>query len=140
MFREFPRKEFEQVVKLAGLDALIKEKGEDYMCGENGAALSGGEKQRISIARALLQNSKVLLVDEATAALDSQNSHKIMNSILDLENMTRIVVTHNLDEGNLKKFDCILTIKNGSVSEYGKFSELMDQKGYFYSLYTVAQQ
>lgn len=140
MFREFPRKEFEQVVKLAGLDALIKEKGEDYMCGENGAALSGGEKQRISIARALLQNSKVLLVDEATAALDSQNSHKIMNSILGLENMTRIVVTHNLDEGNLKKFDCILTIKNGSLSEYGKFSELMDQKGYFYSLYTVAQQ
>ena len=139
MFSDFPKEEIDRVIEMSGLSELIAKKGEGYMCGENGCGLSGGEKQRISIARALLRKSKVLLVDEATASLDVKTSSIVLNSILGLENMTRIIVTHNLEEGCLKKFDKILTLKNGSVLEAGSFSELMDKKGYFYSLYTVAQ-
>ena len=139
MFKEFPKDEVDRVIDMAGLRELIEEKGEDYLCGENGCGLSGGEKQRISIARALLRNAKVLLIDEATAALDAETSNRVIKAILALKNMTRIVVTHDLDAGTLKKYDSILTLKHGKIIEDGTFEELMGNKGYFYSLYTVAQ-
>ena len=139
MFREFPKEEVGRAIRLSGLNALIEERGEGYLCGENGSGLSGGEKQRISIARSLLRRSGVLLVDEATAALDAQTAWQVSNSILHLEGLTRIVVTHALDEGLLRQYDGILTLKNGSIVETGTFAELMAQKGYFYSLYTVSQ-
>ena len=139
MFSEFPQEEVDRAIKLSGLSALIAERGEDYFCGENGNALSGGEKQRISIARSLLKKSQVLLVDEATAALDPQTAYQVSDAILNLDSLTRIVVTHALDEALLKRYDCILTLKNGKIVEAGNFEELMEQKAYFYSLYTVAQ-
>lgn len=139
MFSDFPKPEVDRAIALSGLSALIAERGEDYLCGENGCGLSGGEKQRISIARSLLKKSQVLLVDEATAALDAQTAFQVSNAILDLQDLTRIVVTHALDENLLKQYDCILTLKNGSITESGSFDELMQKKGYFYSLYTVSQ-
>ncbi len=139
MFDEFAKDEVAQAVKLSGLDTLIAEKGEAYLCGENGNALSGGEKQRISIARCLLRKTPVLLVDEATAALDAETAFYVTNSILGLEGLTRIVVTHALEETLLKQYDSILTLKNGKLVESGSFEDLMNQKGYFYSLYTVSQ-
>ncbi len=139
MFREFPRDEVDRAITLSGLSALIEEKGEGYLCGENGTGLSGGEKQRISIARSLLRHSAVLLVDEATAALDAQTAWQVSNAILHLDGLTRVVVTHALDAGLLSQYDEILTLKNGSLVETGSFNELMDRKGYFYSLYTVSQ-
>jgi len=139
MFSEFPKEAVDRAIELSGLSALIAQKGEDYLCGENGSGLSGGEKQRISIARSLLKNSQVLLVDEATAALDAQTAYQVSDSILNLEGITRIVVTHALDESLLRRYDCILTLKNGTITESGEFDELMDKKGYFYSLYTVSQ-
>ena len=139
MFSEFPKEEVDQAIELSGLSKLIAERGEDYLCGENGCGLSGGEKQRISIARSLLKKSQVLLVDEATAALDTQTAFYVSNAILDLKDLTRIVVTHTLDENLLKRYDCVLTLKNGSIAESGNFDELMAKKGYFYSLFTVSQ-
>ena len=139
MFSDFPREEVDRAIELSGLSKLIAERGEDYLCGENGSGLSGGEKQRISIARSLLKKSQVLLVDEATAALDAKTAFQVSNSILDLNDLIRVVVTHALDENLLKRYDCVLTLKNGSVSEYGSFDELMTKKGYFYSLFTVSQ-
>lgn len=139
MFTDFPREEVDRAIELSGLSGLIAERGEDYLCGENGSGLSGGEKQRISIARSLLKKSQVLLVDEATAALDAQTAFQVSNSILDLKGLTRIVVTHSLDEALLKRYDCLLTLKNGRVTESGTFEDLMRQKGYFYSLFTVSQ-
>lgn len=139
MFNEFPKEDVDRVIEMAGLRELIAEKGEDYLCGENGSGLSGGEKQRISIARALLRNAKMLLIDEATAALDAETSNRVIGAILALKNMTRIVVTHDLDAGTLRQYDSILTLKNGKIVEDGSFETLMQNKGYFYSLYTVAQ-
>ena len=139
MFSEFPKEEVDRAVYLSGLSKLIEEKGEDYLCGENGSGLSGGERQRISIARALLRKTPVLLVDEATASLDAQTSYEVLDAILKLDGYTRVVVTHDLDENILRRCNGLFTLKNGVVLEQGTFDELMDQKGYFYSLYTVSQ-
>jgi len=139
MFCDFPEAEVDRAIALSGLSALIAERGADYACGENGRGLSGGEKQRISIARSLLKRSQVLLVDEATAALDAQTAFQVSDAILDLEDITPIVVTHDLEGELLKRYDCILTMKNGKIAEQGSFEALMAQKGYFYSLFTVSQ-
>lgn len=139
MFGEFDEAEVDRVIRLSGLEELIRERGTDYLCGENGSGLSGGEKQRISIARSLLRKSSVLLVDEATAALDAKTSTQVSSAILDLEGLTRIVITHTLEESLLKRYDCILTLKNGTIEENGTFDELMEKKGYFYSLYTISR-
>lgn len=139
MFASFPKAEVDRAIALSGLSKLIEERGEDYRCGENGSGLSGGERQRISIARSLLKKAQVLLVDEATAALDAQTAYQVSSAILDLPELTSIVVTHSLDEALLKRYDCILTLKNGRIAEAGSFPELMEKKGYFYSLYTVSQ-
>ena len=139
MFADFPAEEVERAIHLSGLSTLIEEKGADYCCGENGVNLSGGEKQRISIARSLLRNANVLLADEVTAALDAETAYQVSDAILNLQNMTRIVVTHALDGGLLQRYDRILTMKSGKIVESGTFRELMEQKGYFYSLYTVSQ-
>ncbi len=139
MFSEFPEEEIDRAVRLSGLKKLIDEKGSDYLCGENGSGLSGGERQRISIARALLRKTPVLFVDEATASLDAETSFEVLDAILKLDGYTRVIVTHDLDENILRRCTGLFALKNGAVSEQGSFDELMDKKGYFYSLYTVSQ-
>ncbi len=139
MFTEFPEEEVRRAVQLSGLEQLLDEKGEDYLCGENGAGLSGGERQRISIARALLRKTPVLLIDEATASLDAETSFGVLNAILNLEGYTRIIVTHDLDENILRRCTGVFTLKDGVVLEHGTFGELMEDKGYFYSLFTISQ-
>ena len=139
MFKDFPKAQVDEAIRLSGLSQLISEKGEHYLCGENGCHLSGGEKQRISIARSLLRKSQILLADEATASLDAETAYQVSDAILNLQDMTRIVVTHALDGKLLRKYDGILTMKSGQIVESGTFDALMQQKGYFYSLYTVSQ-
>ena len=139
MFYEFPKAEVNRAIELSGLSKLIADRGEEYLCGENGSGLSGGEKQRVSIARSLLKKSQVLLVDEATAALDAETAYQVSSAILSLDDITSIVVTHSLDEGLLKRYDGIITLKNGTIVEVGTFDELIAEKGYFYSLFTISQ-
>ena len=140
MFSEFPEEEIDRAVRLSGLSRLIEEKGADYLCGENGAGLSGGERQRISIARALLRKTPVLLVDEATASLDAETTFGVLDAILKLDGYTRVIVTHDLDENVLSRCTGLFALKNGRISEQGTFAGLMEQKGYFYSLFTVSQR
>ena len=138
MFHEFSDKEVTLALERSGLSEFIEKRGEEFVCGEYGANLSGGERQRISIARALLRKSPILLVDEATAALDAATARAVSFSILNLVGMTRIVVTHRLEEAILRRYDKILVMKNGTICEQGNFDTLMQQKGQFYSLFQIA--
>lgn len=138
MFHEFSDKEVTLALERSGLSEFIEKRGEDFVCGENGSNLSGGERQRISIARALLRKSPIILVDEATAALDAATARAVSFSILNLVGMTRIVVTHRLEEAILRRYDKILVMKNGTICEQGNFDTLMQQKGQFYSLFQIA--
>ena len=139
MFRDFPKAEVDRALVLSGLSSLIAQKGSGFLCGENGCNLSGGEKQRISIARCLLRKSSLLLVDEATSSLDAQTAAQVSQALLDLTGVTEIVVTHSLDAPLLRQYDEVIAMKAGNLVEAGTFDELMEKKGYFYSLYTVTQ-
>lgn len=138
MFRSFPDGMVLSAAERSGLASVMAEKGEHYRCGENGSGLSGGERQRVSIARALLRRTPVLMLDEATAALDNQTGFEITDAILKLEGLTRIVVTHRLEEKLLRQYDSILVLQDGRITERGSYETLMARKGYFYSLYTVS--
>ena len=139
LFQKYSEEEMELAIEKSGLKNLILEKGLDYPCGENGAALSGGERQRINIARSLLRKTPILLADEITAALDKENSYLVLDSLLSLENIAEILVLHDLDSRILNRVDRICVLKEGEIVEEGIFSELMEKKGYFYSLFTMEQ-
>ena len=139
LFQKYSEEEMELAIEKSGLKNLILEKGLDYPCGENGAALSGGERQRINIARSLLRQTPILLADEITAALDKENSYLVLDSLLSLENITEILVLHDLDSRILSRVDRICVLKEGEIVEEGIFSELMEKKGYFYSLFMMEQ-
>ena len=139
LFQKYSEEELKQAIEKAGLKNLISEKGLDYPCGENGSALSGGERQRINIARSLLRKTPILLADEITAALDKENSYLVLDSLLSLENITEILVLHDLDARILSRVDRICVLKEGEILEEGVFTELMEKKGYFYSLFTMEQ-
>ena len=123
-----------EAINKSGLAKLIEEKGPEYRCGENGCNLSGGEKQRISIARALVKKSQLLLLDEATSALDNETSSSITNNLLDIDNATKIMITHRLEADILQKIDEIIVMKNGQIVESGSYKDLMNNNSTFKSL------
>ena len=132
----FTDEEIKQAVQQSGLESYVldNESGLQALCGENGSNLSGGQKQRVSIARALIRKTPILLLDEATSSLDNQVTTEIENSILKIQDLTALVVTHKLNKSMLKKYNRILFMKNGVIVEDGSFDNLMDRKGEFYKL------
>ena len=132
----FTDEEIKQAVQQSGLESYILENelGLQTLCGENGSNLSGGERQRLSIARALIRKTPILLLDEATSSLDNKVTTEIENSILEIQDLTVLVVTHKLNKSMLKKYNRILFMKNGVIVEDGSFDNLMDRKGEFYKL------
>ena len=137
MFGNYSEDKIKHCIEKAGLSDLVKEKGIDYICGENGSNLSGGESQRIAIARCLIKESPILLVDEATASLDNYTSNKVMQEILKLEGITKIVVTHKLIVDEMKKYDAILVLSDGKLVECGSYEKLMERKNIFFSLMNI---
>lgn len=136
----FTDEEIKQAVQQSGLESYVleNESGLQNLCGENGSNLSGGQKQRLSIARALIRKTPILLLDEATSSLDNQVTTEIENSILDIQDLTALVVTHKLNENILKRYDRILFMKAGVIVEDGSFCDLMDRKGEFYKLFELS--
>ena len=138
MFKDFSEEVVDNAIVQSGLLELIDKYGKDYMCGENGKNLSGGEKQRVSIARSLIRNTPVILIDEATSALDSITAVNVENALLDIENTTKIVITHRFHETTLRRYDEIIVMNKGRIIEKGNFEELYQMKNYFYSLYNLS--
>ena len=138
--QSFTDEEIKQAVHQSGLESYVleNESGLQTLCGENGSNLSGGERQRLSIARALIRKTPILLLDEATSSLDNQVTNEIENSILDIQDLTALVVTHKLNENILKKYDRILFMKAGVIVEDGSFCDLMDRRGEFYKLFELS--
>ena len=138
--QSFTDEEIKKAVQQSGLESYVLENelGLQALCGENGSNLSGGQKQRVSIARALIRKTPILLLDEATSSLDNQVTTEIESSILDIQNLTALVVTHKLNENILKKYDRILFMKDGVIVEDGSFSDLMDRRGEFYRLFELS--
>ena len=136
----FTDEEIRQAVQQSGLESYVldNESGLQALCGENGSNLSGGQKQRVSIARALIRKTPILLLDEATSSLDNQVTTEIESSILDIQNLTALVVTHKLNENILKRYDRILFMKAGVIVEDGSFCDLMDRRGEFYKLFELS--
>lgn len=139
LYGDYTESRINEVIRLSGLRELVDtlSDGKETKVGENGCNISGGERQRISIARALIKNTKILLLDEATASLDAKTSYEIEKSILNIEGLTSIVVTHKLNEDLLQRYDRIFVLEDGRVIEEGSFDELIDKNGFLYSLYSV---
>ncbi|WP_035275055.1 ABC transporter ATP-binding protein [Desulfogranum japonicum] len=109
--------------------------GYDTMVTESGSSLSGGEKQRISIARAILKDAPIVLLDEATASIDPDNEKYIQEAISELvKNKTLIVIAHRLS--TIRRADQILVIDKGRIVETGKHEDLLEQQGIYHQLWT----
>ena len=138
--QSFTEDDIKKAVQQSGLESYILENelGLQTLCGENGSNLSGGERQRLSIARALIRKTPILLLDEATSSLDNKVTTEIENSILEIQDLTALVVTHKLNENILKRYDRILFMKAGVIVEDGSFCDLMDRRGEFYKLFELS--
>ncbi|MDC0865824.1 ABC transporter transmembrane domain-containing protein [Candidatus Pelagibacter sp.] len=125
-----------EAAKLSMCDEFINnlENGFETMIGENGVKLSGGEKQRLSIARAFLKNSRIILLDEATSSLDSDTEEKIQKALDKLTiNKTSIVIAHRLS--TILNSDNIYVVDNGKIIDSGKHDELLDKSKIYKNYY-----
>jgi len=128
--------EIKKVAKLSFADDFIQKLPEKYntLIGENGLRLSGGEKQRISIARAMLKKSKIILLDEATSSLDAETENKIQEALnILIKERTAVVIAHRLS--TILNSDSIYVINNGKVIENGTHTELLSNSEIYKSFY-----
>lgn len=127
-----------QAIKFAQLDKTISNfpNKENTIVGERGVKLSGGEKQRVSIARALLADKKILVLDEATSALDSKTEYEIQKDLQNLmQGRTSIIIAHRLS--TIMNADIIVVLKDGKIVQQGTHKELINQRGEYKELWNL---
>ena len=128
--------EVQEALRAANALEFVNElpEGANTLVGERGARISGGQKQRLAIARALIRNPKILILDEATSALDSRSEKEIQSALeVLMEDRTTFVVAHRLS--TVQKADCILVLDSGVLVERGKHSDLVQSGGLYQTLF-----
>ena len=141
LFKDYDKKKVNEAIKISGLENVVNkiDGGLKGTVGENGKVLSGGEKQRLAIARAILKETPIIYLDEATSALDSLTSYDIEKTILSMEEKTAIVITHKFNEEILRMYDEIIVLKQGAIEETGDFEHLISKHGYFYNMKNIGR-
>ena len=136
LHESFSREKIKNVIKLVELEEIIKTKGTTTL-GENGSHLSGGQKQKIEIARALIRNREILFLDEAFSAIDKESSQRIEAKILKEYKKTLFSIEHTISEKNLNLYDRVLVLKDGVIKEDGTPKELCNNTDSF--IYNLIQ-
>ena len=141
LHHQFSEEQINQALIQSGVSKFITKlsEGLNTSVGENGKNLSGGQKQRVAIARALIQQMPILMLDEGTSALDLQTAYDIEKTLLDIDELTVITITHKLNEEILSHYDEIIVMEQGQIVEAGSFNKLLNAQGAFYELYTLKQ-
>ena len=138
---EASKEEIEQAARLANIHDFIEQlpQGYETVVGERGLKLSGGEKQRIAIARAVLKNPRILIFDEATSSLDSQSESMILNAMKEVtKGVTTLVIAHRLS--TIVDADSIYVFDHGRVVESGNHRELLEQHGIYANMWALQQE
>ncbi len=140
--QDFSEAQINQALTQSGVAKFMAKltEGLNTAVGENGKNLSGGQKQRVAIARALIQQTPILMLDEGTSALDLQTAYDIEKTLLGIDELTVITITHKLSEEILSQYDEIIVMDEGQIVEAGTFHELVHQQGAFYKLYVLKQE
>ncbi len=129
-----------EVLKLACLESFYEklENGLDTELGEKGIKMSGGERQRVALARLFFDDSKIIILDEATSAMDNVTEKEVMKNLVDeLKDRTIIVIAHRLE--TIKNVDDIYVLSDGVIKKHGKYKDLLTKDGYFKKLYESAK-
>lgn len=131
LYKDYSEEKINEVIKICGLSKMIKEKSLDCIIGDKGILLSGGQRQKLSLARALLKDAPIFILDEATSNTDAVSENFIITKVLaSLKNKTIITITHNIS--HLPENDLILLLDKGTIAAYGKYDELLDSNLNFY--------
>ncbi len=138
--KKIPDDEILEVLSLVCLDKFYEklENGLDTELGEKGVRMSGGERQRVALARLFFDDSKIIILDEATSAMDNITEKLVMENVVkQLDNKTLVVIAHRLE--TIKDVDKIYVLSDGIIQEEGKYNELLKMNGYFTKLYKSAK-
>ena len=134
--KDIKDKEIEKVINLVCLDKFYQKLEDklDTELGEKGIKMSGGERQRVALARLFFDDSKIIILDEATSAMDNITEKTVMKNLIEnLNEKALIIIAHRLE--TIKDVDNIFVIQNGEIKEQGKYQELLNKNGYFAKLY-----
>lgn len=131
--KRLPRQAWREIIAAARLEDALRRlpEGEDTVIEENGKNISGGEAQRICLARCLAKEPVFIIFDEITASLDARNAQAIERAILSLENVGVLQITHRIYEENMRQYDAIFVLKEGRLVEQGTWDQLMAMGGAF---------
>lgn len=134
LFIDFSETDVKRAIEISGSESFIQQLNDGLYSKveENGANFSGGQKQRIAMARAIIKKSPILFLDEGMSAVDSETGQEIENKLLNMETITLLSITHSFNENILRKYDTIIYMENGEISEMGSYEDLISIKSKFY--------